>query len=45
MTWTLKGSTLTMDFPETGVEEYEITLSGNTLTVHNPIVDFKYKRR
>lgn len=45
MTWTLSDSTLTMDFPATGVEEYEITLSGNTLKVHNPIVDYEYTRK
>ena len=45
MTWTLDGTTLTLSFPETGVEEYEITLSDNTLVVHAPAADYEYNRK
>ena len=45
MTWVLDGDWLTMDFPETGVEEYRITLDGDWLVVHNPDIDFEYVRR
>ena len=44
MTWKLVGNTLTMNFPETGVEVYEITLTENYLIVHNPVIDFEYTR-
>ena len=45
MTWSLNGDVLTMDFPATGVEEYSITIRGNKLTVHNPVVAYDYIRQ
>jgi hypothetical protein len=34
-----------MDFYETGVEEYRIELSGDTLIVHNTGIKYKYERQ
>ena len=45
MTWSLDGDMLTMDFPETGVEEYRISIKGDRLTVHNPVIKYEYIRR
>ncbi|GHU65769.1 hypothetical protein AGMMS49983_14080 [Clostridia bacterium] len=44
MTWTLDGNDLTLDFPETGVEEFTISLKGDTLKVKN-LVTYTYKRQ
>ena len=43
MRWTLNGTTLTMDFGSEGVEEYEITLDGDKLTVVDSSDDTEYK--
>ena len=45
MTWSLDGDMLTMDFPETGVEEYRISIKGDKLTVHNPLIKYEYIRQ
>ena len=45
MTWTLEGDTLTMDFPDTGVEEYKIIIKGDKLTVKNSPYDYEYIRK
>ena len=45
MTWELNGTTLTMDFPETGVEVYEIEFTDMLLIVHAKTIDFEYVRQ
>ena len=45
MTWKLIGKTLTMDFGDAGVEEYEVELSTSMLIVHGAEVDFEYIRK
>jgi hypothetical protein len=45
MTWTLNGDVLTMDFPDTGVEEYSIIIKGDKLTVKNTPLNYEYIRK
>jgi hypothetical protein len=45
MTWRLSGTTLIMNFPDTGTEEYEVEFDGGLLIVHTPIVDYEYRKR
>ena len=43
MTWTLNGDILTMNFIESGIEEYEIFLDGDTLFVYDEDSDTEYE--
>ena len=43
MTWSLDGDILTMDFPDTGVEIYPITINGDRLNVYDDSAGIMYE--